>query len=265
MITRAHMLFQFYPSRFGPLLQGPVIQHQPVPWPFFRKHSVALHWLNLLSMVYVDSATEIQNLGFCQMNLQWPEFLANALQADGFIWELAYLFQSSVGAVLFAVDTSKGVLGNYQYLSACITFLLHLITTRRPIMLSCEQDQWSTLLVRYRSVVVFQLTILQHADFGKGLIDSTVNGSEIFQEVTRGILLAKLIDLYKVQTLVKCTQQDMLVLSLHIFPSPPLTSDQIGVAIIKTGEDAYGNSEISGDASNIIFILLFYNLVIEDP
>ncbi|CAN6227359.1 unnamed protein product [Urochloa humidicola] len=74
MMTREHMLIHSYPIEH--LFQGSVMQHQPIPCPFFSKHSTELHWLNLQSMVCVDSVTEIQKLVFYQMNVPvkvpWP-------------------------------------------------------------------------------------------------------------------------------------------------------------------------------------------------
>ncbi|CAN6282956.1 unnamed protein product [Urochloa humidicola] len=61
------------------------------------------------------------------------------------------------------------------------------------------------------------------------------------------------------------TEGGIVVSQLLFLPGNWSANHQPGVAVIKIEKDGYGNSEISGHASNIIFLLLFYNLVIEDP
>ncbi|CAO2189753.1 unnamed protein product [Urochloa humidicola] len=48
-----------------------------IPWPFFLKYYVVvLHWVKLLAMEVIDSETEVEILGFCQLNVlfkaPWP-------------------------------------------------------------------------------------------------------------------------------------------------------------------------------------------------
>ncbi|CAN6182927.1 unnamed protein product [Urochloa humidicola] len=72
-----------------------IVQGNPNAMQFWE-YSVNMHWLNLLLMVYVDSAKEVHVVRFCQMDVQfkapWPPPVLCEMQVEGVqLWPIPWM------------------------------------------------------------------------------------------------------------------------------------------------------------------------------